>query len=131
MVRVSHCNLRPCLQLTGVPITVTNQSEAAAGKKSCHITYPDIALTKLSVTSFLSWLPPLVFIIGSNCVLSLYSVHQAIQLDWHVQAKEVKQVGDYVAQLRRIGKGHGVFHFDQVMAEDESRLATPSSQYTT
>ena len=47
------------------------------------------------------------------------------------QAKEVKEVADYVAQLRRIGKGHGVFHFDQVMAEDATRLATPSSQYTT
>lgn len=46
-----------------------------------------------------------------------------------LQAKEVKEVADYVAQLRRIGKGHGVFHFDQVMAEDASRLATPSSQY--
>lgn len=48
-----------------------------------------------------------------------------------LQAKEVKEVADYVAQLRRIGKGHGVFHFDQVMAEDASRLATPSSKYTT
>lgn len=46
-----------------------------------------------------------------------------------VQAKGVKIVADYVAQLRRIGKGHGVFHFDQVMAEDASRLATPSTTY--
>lgn len=45
------------------------------------------------------------------------------------QAKGVKVVADYVAQLRRIGKGHGVFHFDQMMAEDASKLATPSTQY--
>lgn len=47
----------------------------------------------------------------------------------HLQAKGVKVVADYVAQLRRIGKGHGVFHFDQVMAEDAARLATPSVSY--
>ena len=46
-----------------------------------------------------------------------------------MQAKEVKQVSDFVAQLRRIGKGHGVFHFDKILAEDAMRLATPSSQY--
>ncbi len=46
-----------------------------------------------------------------------------------LQAKGVKVVADYVAQLRRIGKGHGVFHFDQMMAEDASKLATPSTQY--
>ncbi|KAL3151498.1 hypothetical protein ABBQ38_012497 [Trebouxia sp. C0009 RCD-2024] len=45
------------------------------------------------------------------------------------QAKGVKIVADYVAQLRRIGKGHGVFHFDQVMAQDAARLATPSTTY--
>ena len=45
-----------------------------------------------------------------------------------LQATGVKVVADYVAQLRRIGKGHGVFHFDQVMAEDANRLATPSAR---
>lgn len=45
------------------------------------------------------------------------------------QAKDVKVASDYVAQLRRIGKGHGVFHFDKVLQEDPMRLATPSSQY--
>ncbi|CAI5513179.1 unnamed protein product [Closterium sp. Naga37s-1] len=28
------------------------------------------------------------------------------------QVDAIKQVSDYVAQLRRVGKGHGVFHFD-------------------
>jgi len=46
-----------------------------------------------------------------------------------LQAKGVKIVADYVAQLRRIGKGHGVFHFDQLIAEDATKLATPSTQY--
>lgn len=44
------------------------------------------------------------------------------------QAKGVKVVADYVAQLRRIGKGHGVFHFDQLLAEDAAKLVTPSAQ---
>ena len=30
-----------------------------------------------------------------------------------VQASGVKQVSDYVAQLRRIGKGYGVYEFDK------------------
>lgn len=45
-----------------------------------------------------------------------------------LQAKGVKIVADYVAQLRRIGKGHGVFHFDQLLAEDAAKLVTPSAQ---
>uniref|UniRef100_A0A0C9QQB5 Ferritin n=1 Tax=Wollemia nobilis TaxID=56998 RepID=A0A0C9QQB5_9CONI len=34
------------------------------------------------------------------------------------QVKTIKQVSDYVAQLRRIGKGHGVWHFDQMLLND-------------
>lgn len=50
-------------------------------------------------------------------------------LGFIVQAKGVKIVADYVAQLRRIGKGHGVFHFDQILADDAASLATPSTSY--
>lgn len=31
------------------------------------------------------------------------------------QVEAIKQVSEYVAQLRRIGKGHAVWHFDQVL----------------
>ncbi|GAB4817446.1 hypothetical protein N2152v2_004492 [Parachlorella kessleri] len=37
------------------------------------------------------------------------------------QAEDIKEVGDYVAQLRRIGKGHGVWHFDHELYEEEVR----------
>jgi len=30
------------------------------------------------------------------------------------QVESIKEVSEYVAQLRRVGKGHGVFHFDRV-----------------
>lgn len=33
------------------------------------------------------------------------------------QAKAVKEAADYVSQLRRVGKGHGVWHFDRELAE--------------
>ena len=33
------------------------------------------------------------------------------------QVSAIKQVSDYVAQLRRIGKGHAVFHFDLKLQE--------------
>ncbi|CAL8471238.1 g10780 [Coccomyxa elongata] len=33
------------------------------------------------------------------------------------QAQGVKEVSDYVAQLRRVGKGLGVWEFDKIMAE--------------
>ncbi len=34
-----------------------------------------------------------------------------------LQAQGVKEVSDYVAQLRRVGKGLGVWEFDKIMAE--------------
>lgn len=33
------------------------------------------------------------------------------------QVKDVKEVSEMVSQLRRIGKGHGVYHFDKLLAE--------------
>ncbi|KAK9828562.1 hypothetical protein WJX72_000774 [[Myrmecia] bisecta] len=33
------------------------------------------------------------------------------------QAQAIKDVSVYVAQLRRVGKGHGVFHFDRELRE--------------
>ncbi len=32
------------------------------------------------------------------------------------QVKSVKQVAEYVAQLRRVGKGLGVYEFDKYLA---------------
>ncbi|KAH6805481.1 ferritin 4 [Perilla frutescens var. hirtella] len=31
------------------------------------------------------------------------------------QVESIKQISEYVAQLRRVGKGHGVWHFDQML----------------
>ncbi|XP_068641935.1 ferritin-3, chloroplastic-like [Aristolochia californica] len=31
------------------------------------------------------------------------------------QVEAIKQISEYVAQLRRVGKGHGVWHFDQML----------------
>jgi len=43
------------------------------------------------------------------------------------QASDVKEVADYVAQLRRIGPGHGVWHFDQALQANQSSVVTPSA----
>ena len=37
------------------------------------------------------------------------------------QAKDIKETADYVSQLRRVGKGHGVWHMDHEMYEKEVR----------
>ncbi|KDD74319.1 Ferritin-like domain-containing protein [Helicosporidium sp. ATCC 50920] len=37
----------------------------------------------------------------------------------HEQAADVKKAADYVAQLRRVGKGHGVWHFDRTLAKGD------------
>ncbi len=37
-----------------------------------------------------------------------------------VQAEEVKRAADQVAQLRRVGKGLGVFEFDRSLAATEA-----------
>ncbi|XP_076935038.1 ferritin, chloroplastic-like [Bidens hawaiensis] len=31
------------------------------------------------------------------------------------QVEAIKKISDYVSQLRRVGKGHGVWHFDQML----------------
>lgn len=35
------------------------------------------------------------------------------------QAADIKQMADYVTQLRRVGKGHGVWHWDKQMNDGE------------
>ncbi len=45
--------------------------------------------------------------------------HFAVRL----QADAVQQVSKYVAMLRRVGKGLGVFHFDQYLAEQVAAAA--------
>ncbi|GAA0143276.1 storage protein [Lithospermum erythrorhizon] len=34
------------------------------------------------------------------------------------QVESIKKISEYVAQLRRIGKGHGVWHFDQMLLHE-------------
>lgn len=33
------------------------------------------------------------------------------------QVESIKKISEYVAQLRRVGEGHGVWHFDQMLLE--------------
>ncbi|KAL2526669.1 Ferritin-2 [Abeliophyllum distichum] len=35
------------------------------------------------------------------------------------QVESIKKISEYVAQLRRVGKGHGVWHFDQMLLAQE------------
>ncbi|URD83775.1 hypothetical protein MUK42_02362 [Musa troglodytarum] len=37
------------------------------------------------------------------------------------QVEAIKKISEYVAQLRRVGKGHGVWHFDRMLL-DEGKL---------
>nr|AFK43431.1 unknown [Lotus japonicus] len=34
------------------------------------------------------------------------------------QVESIKQISEYVAQLRRVGKGHGTWHFNQMLLQD-------------
>jgi len=34
------------------------------------------------------------------------------------QVEAIKKIAEYVAQLRRVGKGHGVWHFDQMLLHE-------------
>jgi ferritin heavy chain len=34
-----------------------------------------------------------------------------------MQVESIKEISDYVAQLKRVGTGHGVYHFDRVLAD--------------
>ncbi|KAL5206221.1 hypothetical protein ABZP36_034430 [Zizania latifolia] len=36
------------------------------------------------------------------------------------QVEAIKKISEYVAQLRRVGQGHGVWHFDQMLLEEEA-----------
>ncbi|CAK9162463.1 unnamed protein product [Ilex paraguariensis] len=39
------------------------------------------------------------------------------------QVDAIKKISEYVAQLRRVGKGHGVWHFDQKLLHEEVEAA--------
>ncbi|XP_073297658.1 ferritin-2, chloroplastic-like [Primulina huaijiensis] len=39
------------------------------------------------------------------------------------QVESIKKISEYVAQLRRVGKGHGVWHFDQMLLREEEAVA--------
>ncbi|OUZ99163.1 Ferritin [Macleaya cordata] len=39
------------------------------------------------------------------------------------QVEAIKKISEYVAQLRRVGKGHGVWHFDQMLLNDGAAAA--------
>ncbi|XP_073142396.1 ferritin-2, chloroplastic [Henckelia pumila] len=39
------------------------------------------------------------------------------------QVESIKKISEYVAQLRRVGKGHGVWHFDQMLLQEEEAVA--------
>uniref|UniRef100_A0A6N2LTS4 Ferritin n=1 Tax=Salix viminalis TaxID=40686 RepID=A0A6N2LTS4_SALVM len=39
------------------------------------------------------------------------------------QVESIKKISEYVAQLRRVGKGHGVWHFDQMLLHGEAAVA--------
>ncbi|KAJ1426333.1 Ferritin-like diiron domain [Sesbania bispinosa] len=39
------------------------------------------------------------------------------------QVEAIKKISEYVAQLRRVGKGHGVWHFDQMLLHEEEGAA--------
>ncbi len=44
------------------------------------------------------------------------------------QVNHVKIVADYVAELRRLGKGHGPWHFDRLLRDG---TINPANAYTT
>jgi len=66
-------------------------------------------------------------------LLSLHSVadrNQDVQLSDFVeneylteQVEAIKKIAEYVAQLRRVGKGHGVWQFDQMLLEEQEAVA--------
>ncbi|KAJ0983875.1 hypothetical protein J5N97_002231 [Dioscorea zingiberensis] len=39
------------------------------------------------------------------------------------QVEAIKKISDYISQLRRVGKGHGVWHFDQMLLHEEEAVA--------
>ncbi|MED6198591.1 Ferritin-3, chloroplastic [Stylosanthes scabra] len=39
------------------------------------------------------------------------------------QVEAIKKISEYVAQLRRVGKGHGVWHFDQMLLHGDGVAA--------
>ncbi|XP_019151170.1 PREDICTED: ferritin-2, chloroplastic-like isoform X2 [Ipomoea nil] len=39
------------------------------------------------------------------------------------QVESIRKISEYVAQLRRVGKGHGVWHFDQMLLNGEAVAA--------
>ncbi|XP_041996768.1 ferritin-2, chloroplastic-like isoform X2 [Salvia splendens] len=38
------------------------------------------------------------------------------------QVEAIKKISEYISQLRRVGKGHGVWHFDQMLLQGEGAV---------
>ena len=36
----------------------------------------------------------------------------------HEQVEDIKKLGDYITNLKRVGPGHGEYHFDKELGED-------------
>ncbi|CBI18117.3 unnamed protein product, partial [Vitis vinifera] len=57
--------------------------------------------------------------ISSIGLYVLVKTNQTISIPCHYHHVEaIKKISEYVAQLRRVGKGHGVWHFDQMLLEE-------------
>nr|GEZ53015.1 ferritin-3, chloroplastic [Tanacetum cinerariifolium] len=53
---------------------------------------------------------------GKSCVIVIFCEFLGEQVE------AIKKISEYVAQLRRIGKGHGVWHFDQMLLNEEAAI---------
>ncbi|TKY56902.1 Ferritin-4 [Spatholobus suberectus] len=56
-----------------------------------------------------------------NCDVQLADFVESEFLGEQVEA--IKRISEYVAQLRRVGKGHGVWHFDQTLLHERGDAA--------
>ncbi|KAL0917255.1 hypothetical protein M5K25_012302 [Dendrobium thyrsiflorum] len=60
----------------------------------------------------------------TNITSETSSISAAIKvLEQTTEIEAIKKISEYVAQLRRVGKGHGVWHFDQVLLHGEENSA--------
>ncbi|GJX36597.1 sister chromatid cohesion 1 protein 1 [Tanacetum coccineum] len=91
---------------------------------------PNYKLTEMQVKEHLQWIH--VQSMGEDIkdpkeedtLSSLYYVVPSLQTNMETmsiilgQVESIKKISEYVAQLRRVGKGHGEWHFNQMLLKD-------------
>ena len=62
-----------------------------------------------------------IYKIMSNILINMMQTADFIECNYlHEKVEDIKELGDYITSLKRVGPGHGEYHFDRETLGGES-----------